>query len=304
MGGQPFKVCTFWLLLIAPPSGWLGSRGSRPHSSIIMCTKFGEILSTRFWGTCFWYLWRVLWVRLKVLWLVYSHSPTEYAYKDLWWLNKWSMSYGQFPAKPKAFFIITVFHITQISKKIHHGGPVWSLRLFCRGHWAGHVCQISCQSESRCEGCGLSKIVFLNVNYSATIWPIGLLRTTYTSFPVIGPTFMFLAHSSSQEFEPRHKTTNNNKPTQEDNNNIIRQASVMLHHKIMTISLWLYSVWLYVTNKLNLNLLTPEQLHTTRLANMHMWRHIVAGLNTWSGFLNPVFSTTEYGHISAAINTP
>ncbi len=47
------------------------------------------------------------------------------------------------------------------------------LEAFCRTHRAGHVCQISSQSESWCEGRGLSKIVFLSINYSTTIWPIG-----------------------------------------------------------------------------------------------------------------------------------
>ncbi len=50
-----------------------------------------------------------------------------------------------------------------------------SSRLFFKAHWAGLVGQISSQSELQSEGHSLSKVGFLGINYSATIWSIGLL---------------------------------------------------------------------------------------------------------------------------------
>lgn len=43
-----------------------------------------------------------------------------------------------------------------------------------RGFFCGAP-YISSQSDSRCKGGGLSKISFLGVNYSATIWPIRVI---------------------------------------------------------------------------------------------------------------------------------
>ena len=49
-----------------------------------------------------------------------------------------------------------------------------------------------------CGGHGLSKIVFLGLNDSATIWPIELifLVKLCKSFSVIVPSFMVLAHGN------------------------------------------------------------------------------------------------------------
>ena len=48
-------------------------------------------------------------------------------------------------------------------------------RLFCIAHGAGLVCQISSQSDLRCEGRGLPKNAFSSLGYSATIWLTGLI---------------------------------------------------------------------------------------------------------------------------------
>lgn len=45
-----------------------------------------------------------------------------------------------------------------------------------RGFFAEHIeLDSDSQSESHCEGRGLSNIAFVGLNYSATIWPFGLM---------------------------------------------------------------------------------------------------------------------------------
>lgn len=41
----------------------------------------------------------------------------------------------------------------------------------------------------------------------------------YTSFPITVPSFVFLAHSSSSQFEAGHKTNDNNFDNSNNNNN-------------------------------------------------------------------------------------
>ncbi len=84
---------------------------------------------------------------------------------DDWTNHQWTMAnflllliVGGFSLIAAMFFDQSFSFLIQMCiSKIHHGGPVWSRWLFCRAHWAGHVCQILSQSETRPEGHGLSK---------------------------------------------------------------------------------------------------------------------------------------------------
>lgn len=49
-----------------------------------------ETLFCRFSGTSLWHCWRPLWV--KILWS--SYSQFECMCQNVWWLDKWLMSYG------------------------------------------------------------------------------------------------------------------------------------------------------------------------------------------------------------------
>lgn len=42
-------------------------------------------------------------------------------------------------------------------------------------HWAGLACPVSSQLGLQCEECGHSKTECLDLNFNATIWPIGLI---------------------------------------------------------------------------------------------------------------------------------
>lgn len=91
------------------------------------------------------------------------------------------MSCGQFPAKPCRWgrFLTVGSHvfgpILPIYDRIFYLSPKFGVDLvFCEAHWAWLVCQISSEPHLQCEGRGLYKILFFGLNYSATIWLIGL----------------------------------------------------------------------------------------------------------------------------------
>lgn len=101
----------------------------------------------------------------------------------------------------------------QISKKSIMVDIYGPRGFFCRAQWAGLVCEISSHLDLKSEGRGLSKIAFWAL---ITVPPFGWLHScflgsTCTSFSVIGPSVMVLAHSSWQQLKPLWQTTNNNK---------------------------------------------------------------------------------------------
>lgn len=89
--------------------------------------------------------------------------------------------------------------------KIHHGGLLWSKRLFYRVQWAGQTFPLPSQSDLQCCGWGLSKITFLRPwlqrHHLADCAHVSNKALAH-HFQLLGQVSIFLGHSSSWQFEP------------------------------------------------------------------------------------------------------